>query len=399
MIKRKSKITLSILAVLCLFYTTFSFATDINSTSVLEENTPNEETQTSAIDISQTITQDDVYLCEDKVVIDYSVDGNVYVMGNEVTITGKINGNLYAMANTLKLQRPSEEDSCYITGSAYLCGNQVYFDAICTDLYVACNNFTGSYDSYIDRDIRLSSAKAIFQGLVGRNAHLYSDELSLTSEEGNSALIHGNLNYSSKTELSLDNSIVKGETIFRPIIETSSDSENSHTIKDYIYDIIVSLVSTIVIYLLLLWLAPKFKETSNKYIGTKLLPAFGIGLLSLIMIPVICIILLITLIGIPLSVSLLLLYILLIMISFSIVVISISQFLKEKLNSANLGTDLLIVIGVNIVLYLLKQIPYVGGWISFIILLIGLGIIVMYLFTKSRKEDTQSIKITENKED
>ena len=398
MIKRKFKIAIAILAIFCIFFSSLSFATD--TTLLLNNNESMDEEIYESEDIGSEITSNDLYLIDEKVVLNDLVDGNVYAIGNDITITGKINGNLYVLGNNIKIQNPSDNKECYITGSVYLCGNEIYFNAVCSDLYAVSKAFTGAYDSYIDRDLRLTCENASFYGLIARNAYISAEKISFISEEtGDMALINGNLDYSCKTELSLDKSIVNGEIIFNPIIDHSSDINDEKTLKDYIYDIVVSLVSTIIIYLLILWLTPKFKETTKEYISIKLLPALGIGFASLVLIPIACIILLITVIGIPLSILLLLLYIALIMISFAIVAISASELIKGKLNSKNLGTDLLILACVNIVLYLLKQIPYVGGWISFIFLLMGMGIVVMYLFTKNKKKNTKPAGAIKNSEE
>lgn len=399
MIKRKFKITLAILAILCIFFTSFSYATEENFNLLLNDNVlTNDEEAIENSNTDSSIIDHDLYLFDETIVLNDSVDGNVYAMGNDITITGRINGNLYALGNNIKIQSSSDDEECYITGSVYLCGNQILFNALCTDLYVASNNFTGSYNSYIDRDLKLGCENAAFYGLVARNAYISAENLSFTSAEtGDSALISGNLEYSSETELSIDESIVNGEILFNQIIK-NIDTDNSKSIEDYIKGAIASLICTLVIYLLLSWLTPKFKDNSKQYIGIKLLPAFGIGFASLILIPIASIILLITLVGIPLSVSLLLLYIVLMIISLPIVVISTTEFIKEKLNSKNLGTDLLILACVNIILYLLKQIPFIGGWIGFISLLIGMGIVVMYLFTKNKNDKNENNEVVKTNE-
>ncbi len=384
MVKNKFKISLAILGIICIFFASFSLATSEDTNSVLDQNRA-ETSLNTPLESNIDIINHDLYLFDQTITMNESVDGNVFIMGNEVTISGKINGNLYILGNSVKIQSLNENEECYITGSVYLCGNEVYFDAICSDLYAACNSFTGSYNSYIDRDLRIACNDTKFYGLVSRDAYISAEKLSLVSDEDNyTALINGNLDYSCKTKLSLNNSIVNGTITFNQITDESDNLENPKTIFDYIKEIIGSFICTLIIYLLVLWLTPKFEQTSKKYISLKLLPALGIGIASLVLIPIICIILLITLIGIPLSISLILLYIVLIMISFAIVVISVSEFIKGKLTSKKISTDLLILACVNTILYILKLIPYIGGWINFVYMLIGIGIVVMYLFTKNK---------------
>ena len=77
---------------------------------------------------------------------------------------------------------------------------------------------------------------------------------------------------------------------------------------------------------------------------------------------------------------------------FSISLLNI--FKKEK---ENVGLEIAILAVIAIVLWLLQQIPYVGGWASFIIVTTGLGLVIRNAVVKKEmKEENVSTEIKED---
>ena len=77
------------------------------------------------------------------------------------------------------------------------------------------------------------------------------------------------------------------------------------------------------------------------------------------------------------------------MINSAVVAITINEFVASKISAIDkIWKKLLMLIPISIIIFALRQTPYyVGGAMSAIILVFGVGIIVLYQFDKRRKEN------------
>ena len=383
MLKNKFKVIALIFTIVALI-TTFSFATDVATNSL--ENTVTNNTEDEATPIAtneeentntetQDIHEDDLYLVGDSIVMDKLVDGNVYIVGKDVKITGQVSGNLFVIADKLSF------DNSYIRYSVFACANEINLNGACNDLYVACNKMTVSYDSYVIRDVRIYAADLTFKGAVGRDAYITANNLNFG--EGDSqevALIYGDLNYSTPSEVNIPEGSVEGTVSYNELKDNQSANK---TVKDYIFSLLEAIIFTIIIYLLALWITPKFTKASSAFVSVKALPALGVGILTLILVPIVCILLLLIEITVPVSIALFTLYALLISISFAVVSICITKALKSRLSMDKASMEFLILALVAIVLWGLKSIPFIGWVVSLLIISVGLGIMVLYAITKN----------------
>ena len=167
----------------------------------------------------------------------------------------------------------------------------------------------------------------------------------------------------------------------------SSEPSVQAIIANYLLSLGGFLVFVIIVWLACLLLVPKFLDNTNNYVGKKTLSVLGIGLLSLIVVPIVCILLVFLQLTFGISLFLLAIYILALIISKSLFTIAANNYVCSKLKiNKKLGIfEMLIVSG--IVVWILTQIPYIGGVISFITTILGLGILVISLFPKKSKKD------------
>lgn len=401
MLKNKSKILIGILVILLLI-STISFATDTPVTTSLQDNTvstlPGDNAKTTEGETDATDSTDnadavtmhdgDLYLTGSNLVMDQIVDGNVYIVGGNVEITGKVNGNLFVLANTVTVQKGS-----YVVQAIYACANQMTFNGTCTDLYTTGNNITIGYDAFMLRDMKIAVSSLNFSGGVGRNADVFAKAFIFNTEEDNSGLVYGNLNYTSESELNLSTSYVQGNMNY-----TKATSFNTETVQDTIYEYVINflrvLLLTLVIYLLAIVIAPKFMEKTSSYVSSKLAPAFGIGILITLFAPIVSIILMFIPVTSSIGISLLGLWGLLITISLPIVSIVITSKLKEKFNFTKTYQVLLILVATLLVLWILSQIPYLGLLVTLLVLATSFGIIFMHLFMKNYDSKSKDDKKT-----
>ncbi len=365
------------------------------ATSEDAEASSNHDESSSQTSYDNNFKKGDVYLTGNDVTIDYIVDGNLFVFANSVTINSQIGGDAFICAGTVNIGEQG-----YIFSNLFAFAQNVNISGVVYDLYTAAQEVT--INGYIYRDIRVGSNTLNINGTIGRNAFVNAEninfaqssdpESSLTSK----AMINGNLNYTSSKEISIPEGIVSGTSNFTQAQEVES---NSKSIPDYIMSLGTFVVTVIVIWLLGLWLAPKFLDNTDKLIVKKLLPVIGYGILTPIVIVIAFIILLI--IGITSKIALLSLGLLalLLAISSSIFVITINKLICNNLKiEKTIGFFGMLIVS-SVVLWLLTLIPYVGTIVSFIASVIGLGILVVNIIPirenkkeKLEKEPTSSEK-------
>ena len=331
----------------------------------------------------------DVYLMGDNVTIDYVVDGNLFVMADTVTINSKIGGDAFIMAKTINVG-----DQAYIFSNLFAMADSIDIKGVVYDVYALAQNFTIS-NGYIYRDAKLCCNTININGTIGRNAFVSCSNINFNTDENDKGIIYGDLTYSTPSELSFDKNIVNGNVTYKAP-KVSPEKSVREIVASYISDLGAFLAFVIIIWLVCLWLAPKFLNDTNKFVGKKTLNVLGTGLLTLIAVPIACIILLLLQLTAGISLLTVAIYILALIVAKSIFTIVANNYLCSKLNiNKNTGIfGMLIVSGV--IVWVISELPYVGGIVSFIISVLGLGVLVSAILPKKAKKasDTNEVKET-----
>lgn len=396
MLKNKTKIIAVFLVLILLFSTTSVLADNETSDSEpmpisadisTDEIEDSVENMTSNVQAQEdSYKKSDVYLTGDNITIDYIIDGNLFVCANTVTINSQIGGDAFILAKNVII---NEEG--YVFSNLFTIAESVEIKGVIYDAFALSKNFTLS-GGYVYRDLKLSCDTLNVNGAVGRNAFVDCATINFNTDQNNNGIIYGDLNYTSNSEISIPENVVSGSVNYSNTKSLENKSVGS-IIADYILDLGEFLVFVLIIWLICLVLAPKFLTNTNKYVGKKTLRILGYGLLSLIVIPIACIILILLQLTSVFSLFLLALYILAIVISKSLFTITANNYVCSKLkinkNSGIFG--MLIVSG--IVIWVITQIPYIGTLISFVITVLGLGILVASMLPKKSKEDSKENEI------
>ncbi|MCI9015795.1 MAG: hypothetical protein HFJ53_01320 [Clostridia bacterium] len=401
MLKNKLKI-FPILFILLLFLSTISFSTDTNIVPISEtgdnitstlpgDNARTEQNETVG-DVNNTnpqvdIRNNDLYIFNTNVVMDQLVDGNVYIVGNTVEISGKVNGNLIVLANKVKFLKGS-----YVVNSIYAFANEVEFSGNVNDFHAFADKVTMTYDGFAIRDLNVVSNNFDFNGGIGRNAFVASNNFNFTQNQDQPAVIYGNLNYFSNNELDLSNNFVQGDINYNKLNYYNNIFLRTNILQT-VLSFFISLTCTFVIYLLIIWLAPKFNNNISKYISKKTLPVIGVGLSIWILLPIICTLFLISGVGTAIGISLLAIYFIIALTSFAFTNIAISNKIKEKYNLSKGYMTFLLLILSTLFTWGISRIPYIGFVLSILVYLFGTGCIFMYLFTKNKSVENN---ISEN---
>lgn len=371
-------------------------AVDETSATQDEATVISEDSEESAVnDLSTNMKKGDVYLSGDDVTVDYIVDGNLYVFAKSVTINSQIGGDVFAFAESVTIGEQG-----YVFSNLFTCAKNVNVSGVVYDLYAAAQDVQIS--GYVYRDIRVASGSLDIKGTIGRNAFVQSNNITFaTAQEGqeegvvtSAGIVNGNFEYGANKEISIPEGAVTGETKYVPVNTT-----NSNGIKTYMLSLGTAITTTIIIWLLCLWLAPKFLKNTNKLVTKKLPTLIGYGIL----VPIIACItfVILVMLGITLKIAiteLMLLYVL-VSISSSIFVIAANNMVCDKLKvEKNIGIFGMLIVS-SAVLWIVCLIPYVGTIVKLLASIIGLGIITKSVLPiNSNKAEKESKKVdTKNK--
>lgn len=364
---------------------------EVDSEDVIAPDDDHDHTQENQTIANNNIKKADVYLTGDEVTIDYVVDGNLFVVAKTVNINSQIGGDAFICASKINIGEQG-----YIFSNLFAAAQDVEISGVVYDLY-ACAQTT-TINGYVYRDVKVLSNTLNISGTIGRNAYVSVENMNFPTEvtdtddelvSRSNSMIYGDLNYSSKSEINIPDESVIGSVNYNKI-DTPEEESVSGVIQDYIWDCGTFIVTVAVIWLLILWLAPKFLTKADEIVASKALPSLGFGVLASLIMIFATIVLLI--LGITAEVALLGLgaFILLLFIGVPIFTISINQLICKKLKiEKNIATFGVLII-TSAVIWLISLIPIVGGLVNFVIKFIGLGIIIKYIF--SNKKDSTNVE-------
>ena len=403
MLRKNSKFFKIFLTLVLLVSTSVSFVLADNETASesdisLISETNSEENAVVGNDNQNkeddSFKKSDLYLCEDEVNIDYIVDGNVFIMANKVTINSQIGGDAFILAKEVVI-----DSEGYIFNNLFTCAQNITIKGVVYDLY-ACAQDVNISGGFVYRDLKTVCQKLNVAGTIGRNAFVNASTIVFNEGTENAdaetnttkkGIIYGNLEYSSSEEVNIPDGSVLGDVKFNKITSNAENMSVGTIIANYILDLGAFLA-----FVLILWLAPKFLESTNNYVGKITWKVLGYGLLALIAIPIVAIILILLQLTSSVALLLIALYILSLVIAKALFTITANKFLCTKLNiNKNTGIfGMLIVTG--IIIWILKELPYIGSVVSFVITILGLGILVTALLPKKKTSNKKEIKKSES---
>ena len=353
---------------------TISQSTDDEITDAADMSSLDEDVLAS-YETDYEFVDSDLYLFDVNLDISQVVDGNVFAYGQTVNVSGEINGDLFVFASNLTI-----EESAIIHGNVFALASDMTVSGIAADVYAMADNFSLSEKSIIARNLYLSSNNISLEGQVSRDAYIAANTLKIA--ENDEPVIEGNLTYSSTSEAQINEASVGGEIKYNAV-----QVDNSARVWSVVSNLISALVLSFIVIMILLWIAPKFKDNICEIIAKKSFLSFGIGLLVFFATIIAAIILLLFTYGFGASTAVVAIAFLILgyVLSSTVFSIALGKLLANKFgftkNVAYVLLSLLIVLIVNLIRY----IPYVGGPIGFIIAMIGLGIICVNAYKREKK--------------
>jgi cytoskeletal protein CcmA (bactofilin family) len=322
----------------------------------------------------------------DRVTLSGTVNGDVYVAGGTVMVEGAINGDLIAAGGTVTVRGNVSQDVRVLGGQVVISGtvgesvSAAGGTVIVTDsarigdsLVVA----SGNLEMYapVAGEADIAAGDVVIGGTIGDDMKAAVGELTLTSD----AQIAGDLTYWSDAEVQVQQGaqvagqITREQPLRQPRVDAPAIGAGLAGLA--ILFKIGNFILYLIVGLLIIKLLPNYTNRTLGVISRKPWISLLAGFFTLLIFPVVFFGLLITIIGIPIAFLLLPILIVLIYLG----VIFVSLFIGQKIlgyfsNKARVGWAL--VVGL-IVYELATLLPIVGGLITLVVIMFGLGAVLI----------------------
>jgi hypothetical protein len=316
------------------------------------------------IEIAGTITGD-LFAAGDLITISGTVEGNAIVFARRVEITGTIGGSLVGAGQTVEI-------TGHVGRNLISVGSNV---TIGKTADIGSNAFGLGSDVVVagttHRDLGFLAGVFDMRGNVGRNLIFRGGQATLSD----STRIGGDFTAYAQKEESVQvapGAVIEGKKTIQPVPRTPRQNPYT-TLRFYVWQIVRLLgafISGLILFRLIPWLAPASIASGKQW-----LTAGGLGFLFLVSVPIAVIIVAITIIGLPLALISLALWMMGLYFSKILIAEFVGRSLTKERGALSLLAGLLVVI-------VAVDLPWIGGLISFLLMLMGLGAIVMLTYRR-----------------
>ena len=316
----------------------------------------------------------DAFLAGGEVSTAAEVQGDLAVAGGKVSVGGGIGDDLYAVGGEVRLD-------AIVTGNARLAGGEIDVGPA-TDVKGALTLTGGHirFDGTTHDYLQVTGGRVVIDGAVGGDAEVRADEVEL----GSNTRIDGKLIVHSVSEPV----VPPGAQITGGVEYHVADSRAHVDGDDIVYDLrgvthgvgsLLWILGVFVAGTLFTLAFPAYSARAADWIGREPLRSLGLGFVILVCLPILVVLLLVTIVGIPLALIVLLLYLVLLFLGWVTAALFLGRKGLELLRGAEpvttgwrLGALLVAVLA----LWLVGKVPYLGGWVTFTALLLGIGALV-----------------------
>jgi cytoskeletal protein CcmA (bactofilin family) len=268
--------------------------------------------------------------------------------GGTIDITNNVGGDLVAAGGNVRIEETSK-----IAGSAMLTGGEVF---------VAGN---------IGKGAKIFARKITLAGQINGDTRLFAQEIEFSP----TARINGNLTYASATPLKQDIATQVSGTITQDKLPESRQAERKRSsVKAWFQ--LAGIFSLLLAGTLLYLIFPNAVDDVQNSIRRYPLRTLLIGLGLLFAVPPVAILFMVTVIGIPIGITLLFAYPVMILLGYLAAAFFVGRqtanAMKQPERLSLLRRVIFLALGL-IILALVGWIPYLGGLVLFIALVLGIG--------------------------
>ena len=316
-----------------------------------------------SVDIAGSVAGD-ILAAGNQINVSGSSTQSMMLAGSNVNASGSTGNDLFAAGGQINLSGP-------VTDNAWVAGGTIIMAKtarVGRDLQIAGG--TIGINGNVGRNLNAAGGQVSIDGQIGGNANINAGNLTL----GPTAVIRGDLIYSANTAAKIDpGAKILGRTVYRPAPEHER-RDPSAAAKFGLW--LASLLAMYVVGAIIIALTPRESPAVADRVFGSFWKSLLIGFLVLVVTPVAAAIIMATLIGIPLGLILLAMYLILVYISRIYVGLAIGRWLFGKFGRANTSLYLSLLVGL-VILWILRAIPIIGGFIGFISILLGIGALLV----------------------
>jgi cytoskeletal protein CcmA (bactofilin family) len=303
------------------------------------------------------------------VTVDGHVRGDVLCFCNQLRVNGTVDGNVRVWAETVTLAGVVGKNVMAAGGDVEL-GDKGKVGGTVT---LAVGN--AELNGEVARDILATGGEIEVNGSIGSGARIHSKTLTI----GPNAVIKGRIRYEGHHEAQVASGAKLGSPIDFSFIKRGPD----YTMPRFYWHQLLFWGASLLFGIALLLLAPGFFLDAEKACNRFGLTT-GFGILFLLATPLAAILLCVTIVGIGLGVAALLLYV----IALYAAQVFVSSWLGEKILGASHGIGSTIgrlALGLAII-HAVKLAPYLGVFVSSVVLVWGMGAIAVAAYKNLRPE-------------
>jgi cytoskeletal protein CcmA (bactofilin family) len=388
------------------------------------------------------VVDDDLYATANEIVVEGTVRGDLVAFGRSVTVDGTVEGDLIGAGQSVEIGGEVDDD-VRIAGQALLLSEGA---SVGDDLIAAAYSLQNEPESNVGGTLWYAGYQALLAGTVGEDLAGAANALTLGGEIGgdadvdvdgeeggaappafvpvpqvpiptvepgltltDSALIGGNLTYQSSTEAQIDpGARIEGDVVReeRPVEEEEEEAARS-PLTETVLDALGSLVALVLVGLLLVWIVPGWIRHRAYTVLDRPLASLGWGLLGLVAFPILGVVVLLVTILLAIVLGLLTLgglvaliivlgllaeaaLVLALWVSTGylaqIVVSFLAGVLLVEAIRPGRGRGRVLPLVVGLILYVvLRAIPVLGPLVGLVVVLLGLGAISHWIWTKLRR--------------
>jgi cytoskeletal protein CcmA (bactofilin family)/predicted anti-sigma-YlaC factor YlaD len=348
--------------------------------------------------IPEDETIDDTLLAAgDSIAIDGTVNGDVLAAAKRVVVRGHITGLLITGAESVVIQGRVDGSTAAFGREVDLTGAQLG-----RNIYAFGQHVTLGPTGVVAANAVVFGQSADIGGSVGRDVVGFGSSVEISGP------VAGNVTAFGETVTILGPARIGGNVVAHvpdeSALRVASDATVTGNVSTRIEGprhgpaakkpaatvggYVVRFAAAFIAGAFVLWLLPLLR-TAHLENGTDALISGGVGLLTLVAVPIASIIVAITIIGLPIAFVAIVLWIAAVYFA----KILLAYFLGKTILSMRLdGPHFVLALAVGLVLvFILISVPFIGGVLSFLFTIVGLGMIVEQLWRHFHRSPAGSI--------
>ncbi len=320
------------------------------------------------------------------------VNGDYFAFGSAAEIQGTVNGDVYAFAGQVRIDGQVDGDVLTSGGRIRISG-QVAQDVRAAGGHITISGSIGRNLTVAGGNVELTSSATVRGGLVtaggnvevlapiGGDSRIAAGSLEVGSRVGGNidaavgtlhissgAEIQGDVNYWSNDEAAIsDGARIQGKISRK--VPPEKPQVWPALLTGWIFVVLVSFVSTLLLGLLSLRFIPAFHRSATAILRERPWMSLGIGFVAAVVTPMICILLFAAVLTVPIALILLAAFFILLYWSRIFAITRIGEAILRRRARGGYSPFILGLL----VYYLLALIPVIGWLVVLLVVLFGLG--------------------------